>query len=78
MDEIWWEDPAIWLGLMGRKVAYLFNDWEQYNNLSYGYQKARFTFLRFNPLGWGCLLLGAICRRSEEYVVSRFVRSVQD
>jgi len=58
MDEIW-EDPSRWLGLMGRKVAYLFNDWEQYNNLSYGYQKARFTFLRFNPLGWGCLLLGA-------------------
>lgn len=53
------EDPLRWLGLMGRKAAYLVNDWEQYNNLSYAYQKDRFPLLRWNPLGWGILLLGA-------------------
>lgn len=52
------EQPGRWLGLMGRKVMYLFNDWEQYNNLSYEYQKDRFGVLRYNPLGWGVLLLG--------------------
>lgn len=52
-------EPLRWLGLMGRKVAYLLNDWEQYNNLSYAYQKDRFPWLRWNPLGWGLLLLGA-------------------
>jgi hypothetical protein len=53
-------EPLRWLGLMGRKVVYLFNDWEQYNNLSYEYQKGRFTLLRWNPLGWGILLIGAL------------------
>lgn len=52
-------DPLRWLGLMGRKVVYLFNDWEQYNNLTYAYHKERFSFLRYNPLGWGVLLIGA-------------------
>jgi len=53
------EDPLRWLGLMGRKVLYLFNDWEQYNNLTYAYHKERFPLLKWNPLGWGLLLLGA-------------------
>lgn len=51
------DNPFRWLGLMGRKVIYLFNDWEQYNNLSYAYQKERFSLLRYNPLGWGVLVL---------------------
>lgn len=53
------EDPLRWLGLMGRKAAYLLNDWEQYNNLSYAYHKERFHWLNWNPLGWGIILLGA-------------------
>lgn len=53
------EDPLRWVGLMGRKVVYLFNDWEQYNNLTYAYHKERFPLLKWNPLGWGLLLLGA-------------------
>lgn len=53
------DDPWRWLGLMGRKVVYLFNDWEQYNNLTYAYHKDRFPLLKWNPLGWGLLLLGA-------------------
>ena len=54
------DDPLRWIGLMGRKVFYLFNDWEQYNNLTYAYHKARFSFLQYNPLGWGVLLLGTL------------------
>lgn len=53
------ENPVDWLALMLRKVFYLANDWEQYNNLSYEYQAKRFGVLRYNPLGWGILLLGA-------------------
>ncbi|MGZ0655513.1 hypothetical protein ACWPKS_07890 [Coraliomargarita sp. W4R72] len=52
-------DPLRWIGLMGRKVLYVFNDWEQYNNLSYHYHKARWPLLAWNPLGWGALWLVA-------------------
>lgn len=66
------QDPMRWLGLMGRKIVYLFNDWEQYNNLTYVYHKARFSILRYNPLGWGLILIGAtlalvLCRRSMDH-----------
>ncbi len=53
-------DPLRWIGLMGRKVFYVFNDWEQYNNLTYAFHNERFLPLRWNPLGWGVLLLGAL------------------
>lgn len=53
-------DPLIWIGLMGRKVVYVLNNWEQYNNLSYAYHKARWPVLAWNPLGWGVLLLAAL------------------
>ncbi|MDQ8195135.1 hypothetical protein QEH59_11915 [Coraliomargarita sp. SDUM461004] len=52
-------DPWRWLGLMGRKGFYVFNNWEQYNNLSYHYHQARWPLLAWNPLGWGVLLLFA-------------------
>ncbi|CAA6676527.1 MULTISPECIES: glycosyltransferase family 39 protein [unclassified Lentimonas] len=56
------DDPVRWIGLMGKKVVYLFNDWEQYNNLTYAYHKDRFLLLQWNPLGWGMLLLcGVFC-----------------
>lgn len=54
-------DPIRWLGLMGRKLTYSLNDWEQYNNLTYAYHKERWPYLRWNPLGWGLLLIGATC-----------------
>ncbi|MGB0745124.1 MAG: hypothetical protein ACPGSB_11430 [Opitutales bacterium] len=54
------QDPLSWGGLMLRKVVYLFNDWEQYNNLSYPYHKERLDLLAWNPLGWGVLILGAL------------------
>ena len=53
-------DPVRWIALMGKKIVYLFNDWEQYNNLTYAYHKERFSLLRWNPLGWGLLCLAAL------------------
>lgn len=51
------EDPAGFLGRILRKTYYALNDFEQYNNLTYGYHKGRSAILRFNPLGWGLLLV---------------------
>lgn len=64
-------DPLAWFGLMGRKLVYLFNDWEAYNNLSYPYQKVRFKLLIWNPLGWGVLSLLAF---SAVYMMRRRIR----
>jgi hypothetical protein len=50
-------DPLSWLKLMARKTYALLNDWEQYNNKTYAFHKARSPWLRFNPLGWGVLLV---------------------
>jgi hypothetical protein len=54
-------DPVRWLALMGRKLVYAANNWEQYNNLTYAYHKERWPYLRWNPLGWGLLLIAATC-----------------
>ncbi len=53
-------DPA---GLLQRALArvyHLFNDAEQYNNKTYAFHKARSPWLRFNPIGWGVVLLGGV------------------
>ncbi len=50
-------DPWRWLGLMGWKSYALFNDWEQYNNKTFAAHKNRSPWLRFNPIGWGLLLV---------------------
>jgi len=52
-------DPVRWIGLMGRKLVYTANNWEQYNNLTYAYHKERWPYLHWNPLGWGLLLIAA-------------------
>jgi len=49
--------PVAWLGLELRKLYYLLNNAEQYNNKTYAFHKARSPWLRYNPLGWGVLLL---------------------
>ncbi len=51
------QHPAAWLGLLARKTYALLNDWEQYNNKTYAFHKARSPWLRWNPLGWGVLLV---------------------
>ncbi|HWA09841.1 MAG TPA: hypothetical protein VG838_10355 [Opitutaceae bacterium] len=49
--------PVAWLGLLARKTYALFNDWEQYNNKTYAFHKALSPWLRWNPIGWGLLLV---------------------
>ena len=50
-------EPLAWLGLMARKVYYLFNNFEQYNNKTFAVQKALSPVLVWNPLGWGVSLV---------------------
>jgi len=50
-------DPSGWLALLVRKTAYLLGNFEQYNNKTYAFHQARSPWLRWNPLGWGVLLL---------------------
>jgi hypothetical protein len=52
--------PLSWLGLMGRKLYALFNDWEQYNNDTPAFQIARSPWLRWNPLSFGVLFVVAV------------------
>jgi hypothetical protein len=49
--------PLAWTRLLLRKTYALLNDWEQYNNKTYAFQKVQSPWLRFNPLGWGVLLV---------------------
>lgn len=53
-------DPWNWLRLMVKKLYYLLNNFEQYNNKTYGFHKAKSPILRFNPLCWGILLVFAV------------------
>ena len=50
-------NPAAWLGLMGRKAYYLFNDFDQYNNKTYTWHQEASPWLRWNYLSWGVLLV---------------------
>jgi hypothetical protein len=54
------QHPLAWLGLLARKSYALLNDWEQYNNKTFAFHQARSPWLRWNPLGWGVLLVLAI------------------
>jgi hypothetical protein len=49
--------PLRWAALMGRKAYALLNNWEQYNNETYAFHKARSPWLRWNPICWGVLLV---------------------
>lgn len=56
--------PREWLQLMGTKLRYLVNQYEQYNNKTYWVHKERSPWLRHNPLGWAIVLalaVGALC-----------------
>jgi hypothetical protein len=52
--------PLRWAHLMARKAYALLNNWEQYNNKTYAFHKARSPWLRWNPVGWGVLLVLAV------------------
>ncbi len=49
--------PVTWLGLLAHKIYALLNDWEQYNNKTFAFHKARSPWLRWNPLSWGILFV---------------------
>lgn len=51
------QHPLDWLGQLARKTYALANNWEQYNNKTYAFHQARSPWLRWNPLGWGLLLV---------------------
>jgi 4-amino-4-deoxy-L-arabinose transferase-like glycosyltransferase len=53
-------DPGAWLKLMGKKIYYLFNNYEQYNNKTYSFYKQLSPVLKYNPLGFGILLILSI------------------
>jgi hypothetical protein len=69
--------PLEWAGLMGRKIYFLFNDFEQYNNKTFAVQKTLSPVLRIDPLGWGItfilcasgLVVGCLLRRRSRGLV---------
>ena len=52
--------PLRWAALEARKAYAILNDWEQYNNKTFAFHKARSPWLRWNPIGWGALLVLAV------------------
>ena len=62
--------PIQWLNLMLRKSYYFLNSYEQYDNKTYSFHKARHPHLRYNPIHWGALLtlavLGALAALERE------------
>ena len=52
--------PFEWLSQLAWKTYALLNNWEQYNNKTYAFHKARSPWLRWNPIGWGILLVLAV------------------
>ena len=49
--------PLTWAKLMARKTYALLNTWEQYNNKTFAFHKARSPWLAWNPICWGLLLV---------------------
>jgi 4-amino-4-deoxy-L-arabinose transferase-like glycosyltransferase len=49
--------PVRWAGLMARKAYALLNNWEQYNNKTFAFHKARSPWLSWNPVCWGILFV---------------------
>jgi hypothetical protein len=52
--------PLRWAALTARKTYALLNNWEQYNNETFAFHKARSPWLRWNPICWGWLLVLAV------------------
>lgn len=51
------DDPVGFAGRLARKGYYLANNYEQYNNKTYSVHKDLSPVLKYNPLGWGVLLV---------------------
>jgi hypothetical protein len=51
------QNPRVWLKLMVKKVYFLLNDFDQYNNKTYAWHQTESPWLDWNFLGWGVLLV---------------------
>ena len=56
IDEIC-SNPSHWISLTLKKIYYLFNNFEQYNNKTFSFHKSITPVLRFNPLCFGFLII---------------------
>ena len=56
VDEVF-SHPARYATLIAKRAFYAFNRVEQYNNKTYSYQSQQFALLRYNPLGFGIVLV---------------------
>lgn len=52
-----WQKPFMWLKLLSKKIYFLFNNFEQYNNKTFSFHKQLSPILRFNPLCFGLIFL---------------------
>lgn len=51
------QSPLHWFSLMGKKIYYLLNNYEQYNNKTFSFHKAHNLILKYNPLCYGFVLI---------------------
>jgi 4-amino-4-deoxy-L-arabinose transferase-like glycosyltransferase len=56
LDEVT-SHPLRWARLMAWKAYALLNNWEQYNNKTFAFHKARSPWLSWNPICWGILFV---------------------
>lgn len=56
------QEPGAWLLLNLKKLYYLFNNFEQYNNKTFNFHRQLSPVLRYNPLCFGILLILALIR----------------
>jgi 4-amino-4-deoxy-L-arabinose transferase-like glycosyltransferase len=63
--------PFAWCGLLARKTYALLNNWEQYNNKTFALHQSRSPWLRWNPLGFGILLVLGVAGLARLASVSR-------
>ncbi len=52
-------NPKAWIYLYIKKVFYLFNNFEQYNNKTFSFHKALIPTLRYNPICWALIFVMA-------------------
>lgn len=50
-------NPYSWIKLTLKKIYYLYNNYEQYNNKTFGFHKQITPSLRYNPLCFGLLII---------------------
>lgn len=69
-------NPRQWLLLQLRKLYYLANNFEQYNNKTFAFHRDMAPLLRYNPLCWGILLIVAVLAVFNGHNVNADVKKV--